>query len=259
MTATSAATATNARRAPVPTPSNARRAPAADVSQPPSPPESPPRVRGLRREARSRSAERRRVSALPFLALVAGLLGAGLLSLLMINNSLAAGSFEQSRLKADRILLGEQEQALRQEVERLSSPTRVREAARQAGFIPAATTAYFDVTTGQILGTPLPADPTGTAPGSPAAVTPALVDPATGLPVDPTTGLPVDPATAPVDGTAAPTAVDPANPQDPTAVTDPGAAATPPPDPEADGAVVGGDQPGGVTAYDRAIVSGGGR
>ncbi len=246
-------TATTAGARPTPAPTAVRHDPTGEDSQPQS------RTRH-RRESRSRSAERRRVSALPFLALVAGLLGAGLLSLLMINNSLAAGSFEQSRLKADRILLGEQEQALRQEVERLSSPTRVREAARQAGFIPAATTAYFDVTTGQILGTPLPADPTGAAPGAPAAATPALVDPATGLPLDPATGLPVDPATAPVDDTLTTTDTgDTATPQDPAAVTDPAASGTAPTDSEADGAVVGGDQPGGVTAYDRAIVSGGGR
>ena len=86
-----------------------------------------------RRADRPRPFPRRHVASLPFLALVAGLLGAGLLGLLLINNSLAAGSFEAARLKSDRILLGEQEQALRQEVERLSSPTRVREAARSAG------------------------------------------------------------------------------------------------------------------------------
>lgn len=192
------------------------------------------------------------MSSLPFLALIAGLLGAGLLSLLMINNSLAAGSFEQARMKSDRILLGEQEQALRQEVERLSSPTRVREAARQAGLVPAATTAYFDVATGQILGVPLPGGQA--VPGDPALAlapeTPA-VDPATGQPVvappsaDPAAA---QPGGSPQSGAAAPTTTGAAPGAD-------SAATTPPPD-EADGAAVG-DAP--VTAYDRAIVSGGGR
>lgn len=203
------------------------------------------RHRGRDGTESAQAGQRRRVSSLPFLALIAGLMGAGLLGLLMINNSLAAGSFTQARYKSDRILLGEQEQALRQEVERLSSPTRVREAARQAGLVPAATTAYFDVATGQILGVPLPAD--GTIAGAPATTLPP--DPAA---IDPITGQPLvtEPTPAPVD----PEAAAGATPADPEAV----AGATPADPDEADGAVVGGE-PAGVTAYDRAIVSGGGR
>lgn len=224
---------------------------------------SRPRVRTVRGEQTS-PAPRRRVSSLPFLGLIAGLLAAGLLGLLMINNSLAAGSFEQARLKSDRILLGEQEQALRQEVERLSSPTRVREAAQQAGLLPAATTAYFDVMTGQILGVPIPA---GQAVPGALALVPGVdvvtVDPATGLPIDPAasaaidpaTGLPV-PATSPAvaPDTAQPQPTQPAQPQPTESAQPPGAAAGE----EADGAVLGGE-PGGITAYDRAVVSGGGR
>ena len=71
------------------------------TATPPGPtplPDSVPRV--------ARSRLRPRVSSLPFLALIAGLLGAALIALLLINNSLAAGSFEQARLKGDQILLG---------------------------------------------------------------------------------------------------------------------------------------------------------
>ena len=138
-------------------------------------------------------------------------------------------------------------------------------------MIAAATTAYFDVTTGEIFGVPQPAG-AGGVPGTAGAPTldPAVIDPATGLPLDPAatgspaatdpaTGLPLDPVTGlpadPADGTAA-TPTEPA-PTDSAArggATDPDATA--PTDPEADGAVVGGP---GVTAYDRAIVSGGGR
>lgn len=214
-------------------------------------------TRGPEVERPTRPTTRRRVSSLPFLGLIAGLLAAGLLGLLIINNSLAAGSFEQARLRSDQILLGEQEQALRQEVERLSSPTRVREAAREAGLVPAATTAYFDVMTGQILGVPLPAgqatSPTGVAPET--AV--VIIDPTTGQPIDATAIAPLDPAAAGTDTTGTdvtdPTATvpDAAQPQSSDADSPGGAD-------EADGAVLGGE-PEGVTAYDRAVVSGGGR
>lgn len=209
-----------------------------------------------RRTERAVEHQRRHLGSLPFLGLIAAILSLGLLSLLLINNSLAAGSFEQSRLKADSILLGEQEQALSQEVQRLSSPTNLRDAARQAGLMAAATTAYIDISTGRILGTPMPA---GATPGSATSgdlatpLTPDSTDPAVTDPTvtDPTT---TDPTTDPTDSTASdpsasdPTAPDSAGPDSATGDTL---------DPEgSDGAAVG---PAGETAYDRAIVSGGGR
>lgn len=191
------------------------------------------------------------LSSLPFLGGVAALLALALLGLLMINNTLAVGSFEQSRLKSDQILLGEQEQALRQEVERLSSPTRVREAARAAGLVAAATTVYLDPVTGSILGTPAAAgraelglpvtDPTATVPATDPAAAPA---PAT--PADP--AAVTDPSAADVgNGAVAP------EPAGGAGVSDPAGGETP----GQDGAVVG--APPGSTAYDRAVVSGGGR
>ena len=215
-----------------------------------------------RRTERAVEHQRRHLGSLPFLGLIAAILSLGLLSLLLINNSLAAGSFEQSRLKADSILLGEQEQALSQEVQRLSSPTNLRDAARQAGLMAAATTAYIDISTGRILGTPMPA---GATPGSatsgdlatpltPDSTDPAVTDPTVTDPTttpDPTT---TDPTTDPTDSTASdpsasdPTAPDSAGPDSATGDTL---------DQEgSDGAAVG---PAGETAYDRAIVSGGGR
>ena len=93
----------------------------------------------------------------PFAGLVTVLLAAGLVTLLMINNSLAAGSFEQAELRADRTLLFEQEQALNQEVLALSSPTRLRAAAQALGMVPAASPAYVDPATGEIKGVPMTA------------------------------------------------------------------------------------------------------
>ena len=225
-------------------------------------PDAVERDRGPQVTRPTGSATGRRVSSLPFLGLIAGLLAAGLLGLLIINNSLAAGSFEQARLRSDQILLGEQEQALRQEVERLSSPTRVREAAREAGLVPAATTAYFDVMTGQILGVPLPAGEVTGATGVAPETAVVIIDPTTGQPIDATTVVPLDPAADSTDttdttstdtGVTDPTATMPDAAQPQSSDADSPRAAD-----EADGAVLGGE-PEGVTAYDRAVVSGGGR
>lgn len=215
------------------------------------PPDSAPGVRGLRPPRRPASATRDRrgqVSSLPFLGLIAGLLAGGLLTLLIVNNTLAAGSFEQAHLKADQILLSEQEQALRQEVQRLSSPTRLRAEAKGLGLVPAASTAYLDIASGQILGTPIPAG------GGSAAVG---MDPAPG-PVPLTDGI--------TDGTATDAGTSP------TAGGDAASTASPDAQPEgADGAELpgaegndatgrdGGTGQSPATAYDRAIVSGGGR
>lgn len=198
------------------------------------------RVRPHRTE-RAVAHQRRHLGSLPFLGLIAGILSLGLLTLLLINNSLAAGSFEQSRLKSDGILLGEQEQALSQEVQRLSSPTSLRDAAREAGLIAAATTAYIDISNGRILGTPMPAGATAGAANSGDLAAPLAPESATSVVPDPAAPTP---SGAEADGTD-PRVTDPGT-------TDPGAT-----DPQgSDGAAVG---PPGQTAYDRAIVSGGGR
>ena len=181
----------------------------------------------------------RRVNSLPFLALVAALLGFGLIALLMVNNSLAAGSFEQARLRAEQVHLFELEQVSRQSAERLSSPTRLRAEARTLGLIPAATTAYLDLESGRILGTPLPAgQAAANGTGATSGTAPELVD---GIAAETSP----DPATGQLGGDSAATD----NTQTPGEVPEgvegvegsDGAAVTPP----------------GSTAYDRAVVSGG--
>ncbi|MCH9817228.1 MAG: hypothetical protein K0U64_12410 [Actinomycetia bacterium] len=160
----------------------------------------------------------------PFAGLVAALLAAGLVALLLVNNSLAAGSFEQASLKAEKTLLFEREQGLNQEVLALSSPTQLRLSARQLGMVPAATTVYLDLLTGQIRGVPKPAKGAAApAPANPAA-------PAAPAPAAPAPAAPVAPDTQAVP------------PQAATPQTETG-----------DGASVSSG-----TAYDRAIVSGAG-
>jgi hypothetical protein len=236
----------------------------------PTPPRRTRDAASVRSAAAEAPAVRRRLTSLPFLVLVAALLAVGLVTLLMVNNTLAAGSFDQARLRAEQVQLFEQEQALRQDVERLSSPTRLRQQAHTQGLIPAATTAYIDLETGRILGTPVAA-------GQPLTPGVTATDPATGAAIDPATGAPVDPAAPPAttdpaaagaatagDSGAADTTGSTA-PGDPATAGDPAAGPTPAPAPDpaapapaddGDGAAV---TKGGGTAYDRAIVSGGGQ
>ena len=167
----------------------------------------------------------------PFAGLVAALLAVGLVALLLVNNSLAAGSFEQASLKAEKTLLFEREQGLNQEVLALSSPTQLRLTARELGMVAAATTVYLDLLSGEIRGVPKPAKGAAAAadPNAPVLANPNAAAPAApAVPADPNAAAPVTPA--------APAATQ-AQPQ-----------------PEAgDGASVSSG-----TAYDRAIVSGAG-
>lgn len=220
---------------------------------------APPRRRALRvgTVAPEGTGERRAPSAaltsLPFVLLIAVILGGGLLALLMVNNSLAAGSFEQARLRAEQVALFEQEQALRQEVQRLSSPTSLRGTARKLGMLPAATTAYIDIESGRILGTPMAAGGAGAGSADPvvesldpsaeetadtaeeAAASTVIGDPGDSADAAAATGAPGgDSATTGAVGDAAP-----------------GGSATAR---DGDGAELSDSGP--MTAYDRAVVSG---
>lgn len=158
-----------------------------------------------------------------FVLLVAAILSGGLIALLVINNSLAQGSFDQARLRAESTRLFEQEQAMRQEVERLSSPGDLSKRAKALGLVPAATIAYLDVASGRILGVPLAAGVAATAQTQEDTV------PAQDAPE------------------AAPGSLDPAID---SATTD---SSVEPESGSGDGATISGG-----TAYDRAVVSGGG-
>lgn len=178
-------------------------------------------------------------SSLPFIGLVAAILSGGLLALLMVNNSLAAGSFEQARLRSEQVALFEKEQVLRQQVERLSSPTQVRKAARRLGMLPAATTVYFDAETGRILGVPKPAGKStaGQAPltGEEPPLAPA------DLFTEPGAGATDGDETAPADETG--TAAESGSQSDEQSAA------------EGDGAAITDSEP--LSAYDRAVITGG--
>lgn len=223
-------------------------APKPPVTREPEPAVPRPSQKSARRTKRKRLGPTRRPSSpirwrtLPFAGFIAALLSSGLLALLVVNNSLAAGSFERARLKAERTLLFEQEQALNQEVLRLSSPTKLRSEALRLGMVSAASTAFLDVSNGKILGIPK-----ATGPGAKSAASEGSDAETTGLgqpgESDPTSSD-TSPESTGDDGTPSGEAASEGT-EDQAVVTDP---------PEAgDGAQV---SPG--TAQDRAIVSGGG-
>lgn len=109
-----------------------------------------------------------------FIAVVVGILGLGLVAMLVINTSLAQGSFTVMDLKAEQRALVATEEALAQQVARAASPVVLEQRARAMGMVPSPSPAFLRVTDGTVLGKPKP------APGN-AAATIAIAAPSAGL------------------------------------------------------------------------------
>lgn len=191
------------------------------------------RARPRRRHAARRRPTTRPLGVVPFVGLVAAILGGGLIALLLVNNALATGSFEQARLKAEGTRLFEQEQALAEEVERQSSPAGLERRARDLGLVPAGSTAYLDLATGRILGVP------AAAKGG----------------RDPDARTKPDGAPQPTMSGDAPTAGG-GEPSDPEPSVTGDAPTSDGGEPSGSGSKTDGATVSGGTAYDRAIVSG---
>jgi predicted carbohydrate-binding protein with CBM5 and CBM33 domain len=76
-------------------------------------------------------------SRLPFVLLVIGLLGAGLLGLLLVNTASAQGSFQVSRLQDRSQQLTDQEQALHARIANQQSAASLTRRAKAMGMVPA--------------------------------------------------------------------------------------------------------------------------
>lgn len=168
-------------------------------------------------------------SRTPFVVLVVGLLGGGLLSLLLLNTALNQGSFELGKLQKREDQLTDDKEALQRELDAKAAPGELARRAQEMGMVPGGSLVFVDPVTGQVLGVPKPAtskpplvpEPrtTPTAPVPP--TTPATVPPAAG-------GGPGAPAQAgpePAAAGAAPPAAEPA----PTASAAPVASSAAPP------------------------------
>jgi len=145
----------------------------------------------------------------PFVVLVVGLLGGGLLCLLLLNTALNQGSFEVGKLQNREDDLIDEREALQRELDARSVPAELARRAEEMGMVPGGAPAFIDPATGQVLGDPEPAPSR-----SPVAPTPSTV------PVAPTT-----PPVAPAQGRGPGPSVS-AAPGAPAGVT-PGAARLP--------------------------------
>jgi hypothetical protein len=126
-------------------------------------PTRPTRLAGLDRLASpepqaSRSQEPGRallpVARTPFILLVLGLLGGGLICLLVINTTLAAGSFQITHLQQDNVTLAQRVQELKQQLASEESPAGIEKQALQLGMRPQQRLSFINASTGRIYRQP---------------------------------------------------------------------------------------------------------
>lgn len=132
-----------------------------------------------------------RASRTPFVVLLVGLLGAGLLGLLALNTVLAEGAFRLHSLEQQAAELATREQVLQRQVESLRAPGSLAQRARGLGMVDGGPPVHLRLSDGAVLGTPVagvapivvaPVVPKTTTPG------PAMAAPAAGASAAPAKG-----------------------------------------------------------------------
>jgi hypothetical protein len=125
-----------------------RRAPL-PPSRPAGPVTAPSRA-GVAGAARDRyAAARRSTSRTPFILLLLGLLGGGLVCLLVINTTLAAASYQIDNLQRGNAAATQQVQELQQQVASEQSPGSIEQRALQLGMRPQQVLNFVDLKTGR--------------------------------------------------------------------------------------------------------------
>lgn len=116
------------------------------------------------------------------------LLVGGLMALLLVNTSLAQGSFRMHDLRATSAGLGEQAQALREDIALRESPQQLSAAATALGMVPSGSVAFLRLSDGAVLGVakPAPAPVRPTVAPSPSATKPATAAPTAASTAKPT-------------------------------------------------------------------------
>ncbi len=113
---------------------------------------------------------RSKVRRAPFLAVVLGLLAAGLLSLLALNTLLAQDAFTLHELQVQGKQLSDREQELQSAVDALQAPRAIADRAAGLGMVQGGPPAFLRLPDGALLGGGAAADAPGqVAEGSPAA------------------------------------------------------------------------------------------
>src|SRR5215831_19121562 len=117
----------------------------------PRPPGQPrARVSAARRSLDTATAGVARSSRTPFVFLVVGLLGGGLLCLLIINTILDTGSYQITQLQQENVTLAQQTQELQARVAQEESPTVLAGKARQLGMREPGLLQFLDLRKGKI-------------------------------------------------------------------------------------------------------------
>ena len=94
---------------------------------------------------------------MPFMILVALVLLGGVVGLLLFNTSMQQASFKATALELQADRLRAAEQSLQMELDELRDPQLVATRAQQLGMVPLVNPAFIDLSTGKVLGNPVPA------------------------------------------------------------------------------------------------------
>lgn len=109
-----------------------------------------------RRHLRAVAERTARVSRLPFLLVMASVLGVGLLGLALLNTQLQNQAFEMRQLHREQARLANQEAYLTARVEEVSSPAGLASRASQLGMRPNTHSTFLVVPDGVLVGEPTP-------------------------------------------------------------------------------------------------------
>lgn len=97
----------------------------------------------------------------PFVALVIGILVAGVVGLLMFNTHMQQNAFAASELKQTADRLTAQRQQLNLQLQQLRDPQRVATAARDLGMVAPTSPAFLSLADGKVIGNAVPATADG--------------------------------------------------------------------------------------------------
>lgn len=120
----------------------------------PSTPRPAPAQRPRLRVVRAPQQARTRV---PFVFLCMAILGAALLSALLLNTSMASGAFERSSLTSSLGRLQQDQLDLVAQLDTRAAPASLAQSARGLGMVPANGTGWLRLADGSVQGAPAPA------------------------------------------------------------------------------------------------------
>jgi cell division protein FtsB len=89
-------------------------------------------------------------SRTPFVLLILGLLGGGLVCLLVINTTLSAASYQINTLQQGNAQLSQQQQALQQQIATDEAPATIAKLAKKLGMVPEQRLSFVNARTGRV-------------------------------------------------------------------------------------------------------------